>query len=218
MRGKRGAGNQRLILSTEERLRKDLIFINNPVFVEGLALAPVIAAAVTLRNALMLCLMILLLIIPTRFFGNLLIGYIPQRLRAMVCAFMACGFYIPGYLLLNLLFGIRVVNLGIYLPMLVVDSILISRTEIPNREPVAESLINGIRTALGFSVAVSLTGSVREILGFGSIWGIVIFERAPLPIITMAAGGFIAVALLCAVYQHFISITKRTVYRGDQRK
>lgn len=208
--------SQRLILPVEERLRREIIFINNPVLVEGLALAPVIAAAVTLRNAVMLSVMILGLTIPTRFFGNLLIGYIPQRLRAMIYALMACICYIPGYMLLSWIFGVRVINLGIYLPMLVVDSILISRTEIPQREPVAESLLNGIRTAFGFAVAVSLVGAVREITGSGSIWGIMILETAPIPIIATATGGFIAVAVLCAVFQHFISMTKRAVYRGTK--
>jgi len=214
MRRKLNEKNQRLILSTEERLRKELVFVNNPVLVEGLALAPVIGAAVSARNAAMMSLMILTLLIPTRFIGNLLIGFLPQRLRAMFCAFIACGCYIPGYMMLSSLFGVRVASLGIYLPMLVVDSIIISRTEIPQRETVFDSIANGIRTAFGFAFAIMLVGAVREIVGLGRIWGIEVLNRPPLPIAATAAGGFIAVALLAAVLQNFISMAKRTIYRG----
>ncbi len=214
MKRLRKTKSQRLILSTEERLRKDLIFVNNPVLVEGLALAPVIAAAVTLRNAVMLSIMVFILLVPTRFIGNLLIGFVPQRLRAMIYALLACGFFIPGYLLINELFGVRVATLGIYLPMLVVDSIIISRTEIPQREAILESLGNGVRTAFGFAFAIVLTGTIREILGLGKIWGAEIISKAPLPIVATAAGGFITVALLCAIFQHFISMAKRAIYRG----
>ncbi|MCL2539790.1 MAG: hypothetical protein FWE66_05570, partial [Oscillospiraceae bacterium] len=182
MSRKTSTKNQRLILSTEERLRKELIFINNPVLVEGLALAPVIGAAVSARNAAMMALMILTLLIPTRFLGNFLIGFVPQRLRAMICAFMACGCYIPGHILLASLFGVRVASLGIYLPMLVVDSIIITRTEIPQRESIADSFINGIRTSFGFAFAVLLVGAVRELAGLGRIWGIEVLSSPPLPI------------------------------------
>jgi len=206
--------HQRLIYSTRERLRKELVFINNPVLVEGLALAPVIGAAVSLRNAAMLAIMVMILLIPTRFFGNLLIGFVPQRLRAMICALMACGCFIPGHMLLSYLFGVRVAGLGIYLPLLVVDSIVISRTEIPQRESVAESFLNGIRTAFGFAFAVLLIGAAREITGLGRIWGREILSSPPLPIAATAAGGFIAVSLLAAVFQCFISMIKRALYRG----
>lgn len=205
--------SQRLILSTEERLRKDLVFINNPVLVEGLALAPVIAAAVTLRNALMLSIMVFVLLIPTRFIGNLLIGFIPQRLRAMVYAILASILYIPGLMLLTRIFDVRIANLGIYLPMLVVDSIIIARTEIPQRESIGGSLKNGFLTAFGFALAVILTGVMREILGVGEILGIEIFPIAPLPIFSTTAGGFIIVAMLCAVVQAFSSVMKRAIYR-----
>jgi len=214
MKTKSSSKNQRLIVSTEERLRRDLIIVNNPVLVEGLALAPVIAACVTLRNAMMLSVMIPILHIPTRFFGNLLIGSIPQRLRAPLYSIMACIFYIPGYMALFRLFGVNIANLGIYLPMLVVDSIILSRTDIPQREKIGASLTNGIVTSFGFAFAAITVGAVREILGLGRIWGIEIAKRAPIPIINTAAGGFMIVAILCAVLQYFISLIKRAKYRG----
>lgn len=205
--------SQRLILSTGERLRKDLIFINNPVLVGGLALAPIIAAAVTLRNAAMLSVMVFVLLIPTRFIGNLLVGFVPQRLRAMVYALIASLLYLPGLMLLLCILDVRAANLGIYLPMLVVDSIIIARTEIPQRESIGESLKNGILTAFGFSLAVVVTGAIREILGFGRIWGIGILKGAPVPIASTTVGGFIVVALLAAMLQALSSVIKRAIYR-----
>ena len=205
--------NQRIALTTEEKFRRDLIIVNNPVLVEGLALAPIIGAAVTMRNAVMLSLMIPFLLIPTRFFGNLLVGIIPQRLRAMFYSIMASLFYIPGYIVLQYLFDVRVANLGIYLPMLVVDSIIITRTEVPHRETVLFGLLGGVLSSIGFALAAVLVGGIREILGAGRLWGRTIFETVPLPIISTAAGGFMVVAILCAILQQCISTIKRIRYR-----
>lgn len=116
-------------------------------------------------------------------------------------------------MLLMYLFDVRVANLGIYLPMLVVDSIIISRTEIPQRESVGASLKNGILTGIGFTFAVLITGALREMLGAGRIWGMELFPAAPVPIMATTAGGFIIVALLAAVLQSLTSIAKRSIYR-----
>lgn len=210
---KRREREQRLIISPEERMHRDLVYINNPVLVGGLALAPVIGAATTLRNALMFAIAVFILLVPTRFIGNLLVGYVPQRLRAMVYAIIAAFFYIPAILLLIQLFGTRVATLGVYLPMLVVDSIIISRAEIPQRERISESLRNGLLTAIGFALAVIVTGALRELLGEGRLLGRQLLSEGVFPIASTAAGGFIVVAILAALLQFFVSTTKRRVFR-----
>ena len=137
----------KVILPLDERIRRDLVFFYNPVLVSGLALAPVVMAATNLRNALILCVGIAILCTPVRFFGNLLIGYVPQRLRALVYALCAAGLMIPTVWVETYLFGTNITSyVGLCLPLLAVDSIVLSRTEIPGRESLWDSLINGILT------------------------------------------------------------------------
>ena len=205
--------NQGLITSTEERLKKDLILVNNPVLIEGLALTPIIGAALNLRNAVILSVMVPILLVPTRFIGNILVGIVPQKLRIMVYSIIATILYIPGVIAVTRLFGIRATTLGIYLPMLVVDSIITSRTEVPNRESVFSSLFGGILSCIGFALAAVLVGATREILGFGHIWGKTIIEKAPLPIFSTVAGGLIIACLCCAAFQYLVSAIKRAKYR-----
>lgn len=201
----------------EEYIRRDIVFMNNPVLVSGLALAPVIMGATTLRNALILSLGVLVLCTPVRFLGNLLVGYVPQRLRAMLYAILASAMFIPCLLLEHRIFGFNINNyVGMYLPLLAVDSIILSRTEIPGRETVWDSLRNGLLTSVGFALTICIVGSVREILFFGSIMGSKIeWLPATLPIAGVACGGFIIVGLLAAFWQWLMSVIKRSIYRGQ---
>ncbi|MCL1829799.1 MAG: hypothetical protein FWG21_00035 [Oscillospiraceae bacterium] len=205
--------NQSLIRSTEERLKNDRILVNNPVFIEGLALTPVIGAATTLRNATILSIMIPILLIPTRFIGNILIGTIPQKLRIMVYSVVAALIYIPGLSVITNLFGMSVAAMGIYLPILVVDSIITSPAEIPQREKGWSCLLSGILSSVGFAMSVFLVGALRELLGHGSLWGSPIISPAPFPIFTTAVGGLIIAAAFCAVFQFLVSLIKRARYR-----
>lgn len=205
--------NQGLLSTTEERFKRDLIIVNNPVLIEGLALTPIIGAAFTLRNAVMLSIMIPFLVIPARFIGNLLVGLVPQKLRIMVYSIIASLFYLPGYLLLTRMFNIRIATLGVYLPMLVVDSIIVSRTEIPTREKIFPAFFNGILTSFGFTLAAVLVGGTREFLGMGKLWGQLVLDKPPLPIISTVAGGLMITAVYCAVFQYMVSLIKRARYR-----
>ncbi len=202
--------------SIEDYIRRDLVFMNNPVLVTGLGLAPVIMGAVTLKNALILSVGVAVLCTPVRFLGNLLVGYLPQRLRAMVYSLMAAGMFIPCLMLEHRLFGYNINNfVGLYLPLLAVDAIIISRTEIPGRETVWDSIRNGVVTSLGFALVICIVGSVREILFYGSIYGHELsWLPARLPIAGVACGGFIIVGLLAALWQWLISVIKRSIYRG----
>ena len=214
MKNERETSNQGIINITEERFRRDLVIVNNPVLVEGLALTPIIGAAVTLQNAVMLSVMVFFMLIPTRFIGNLLVGIVPQRLRSMVYAIIAGLCYIPGHLVLMKLFGFRPATLGFYLPLLVVDSIIISRTEIPQREKIFDGLVNGITASFGFLFAATVLGIVREFLGAGRFAGKPVTDTPPVPLMATAAGGFIAASIFCAILQYLISVIKRARYRS----
>ncbi|MDO4566459.1 MAG: Rnf-Nqr domain containing protein [Oscillospiraceae bacterium] len=190
-----------LSLSLEEAARRDLIFLNNPVLVQGLALTPLVVAASTLRNALVLALMGFLLITPVRLLGDILARRAPGRMRALVYALISGAVYIPALFVVNLVFGAGAVGAGIYLPVLAVDGIVLSRAEIPLREGPLRALENGLKTSLGYALALLFTGALRGLLGEGRLLGSGVLAAAPLPISSTVAGGFIFAALLAAAVQ-----------------
>ncbi len=210
---------RRTHVSPEDRARRDLIFRNNPVLIGGHALAPVVMAATSLRNAVILSIAVLLIEIPVRILGNLTVGFIPQRLRTMFYALLAAGCYIPTLLVLHLIFNISAfLSVGLYLPLIVCDALVLGRSEIPTRERFLESLRNGILTAVGFSLAICLIGTLRELLANGTLWGISLSQTAlpHFPLAGIAAGGFILTALLCAVWQWLITAIRRGLFRRPE--
>lgn len=205
-----------ITLTLDEAMRHDLILFNNPVLIQGLALTPVLAAAHTLKVALALCLTAFILIIPTRFIGDLLVGYVPRNLRPFVYAVISALCYIPAILLIDLLFGTEARGLENFLVLLVVDGIVLSRAEIPVREGALRALRNGFFTALGFAPVILLVGFLRELLTEGKVWGTALLKNGPLGIAGTAAGGLILVALLSALLQWAAAAYKRFKIGGSR--
>ena len=79
----------------ELRSRTDRLWLNNPVVMQGLGLAPLVVAATTGRNALILAMAVALLLTPTRLAGALLGGVLPRRFSIFYYAGVACLLYIP---------------------------------------------------------------------------------------------------------------------------
>ena len=92
--------------------------------------------------------------------------------------------------------------MGIYIPLIVVNCIILGRAEAyAYKNPVLPSLFDGIGMGLGFSVALTCIGAVRELLGAGEIFGIHVMPDSfvPVSIFIMAPGAFFVVALLTAI-------------------
>ncbi len=180
---------------------KDRIFVNNPVVIQGMGLAALVVVATSAQNALMLAVAVLLLLTPTRVIAGLLLAKVESRLlRVMGYVGVAGILYIAVYYLLSLIFGVTILNLGIYLPMLVVEPMIIYRYARP-QESVIKALLKGLRMTLGYAIVVLLVGCLREYLALGSLFGIVLAEIEFLPIAATPAGGLILLGLLCAVWR-----------------
>ena len=200
----------RVGLPLNAALKHDLIFFNNPVLIQGLALTPAIAATTTLKNALILSLALLVLVAPTRVLTETLLHYAKlPRMRGLIYALVAAAVYIPAYRLIYMTFGYDASGPGIYLPMLAIDGLVISRFELPARETPLLALKNGLLTTLGASLVLLVLGVVRELLGSGTLYDVQILQSAPLPVAGTIAGGFIAAALFAALFQWFAGIYKR---------
>ena len=131
-----------LILQDPEKFaHHDRVFLNNPVVMQGMGLAPLVVVATTGQNSLMLAAAVALLLVPSRVLACLLSRLVPLRdeeptpeqlqkkllPRAILYAASAAVVYLAAYPILNLVFGTGLLNLGIYLPMLVVEPLLTYR-------------------------------------------------------------------------------------------
>ena len=203
-----------MILKDPEKFaHHDRVFLNNPVVMQGMGLAPLVVVATTGQNSLMLAAAVALLLVPSRALACLLSRLVPLRdeeptpeqlqkkllPRALLYAASAAVVYLAAYPILNFVFGTGLLNLGIYLPMLVVEPLLtygFGRVQ----ETMHKAVSKGLRITLGYALILLLLGCVREWLALGSVFGIPL-SRSVLPMAGMPAGGFIVLGVVCAIWR-----------------
>ena len=168
--------------------------------VRGLGLAPIVAMAINGSYAMMLCAAAVLLLTATRVLSVAVCHLTGNRFRALVYAFSAALVYIPAYLILYQWFGSDLALLGVYLPMMVVEPVIIKRMEATELESVGEAFRRGINNTVGLCIAILLVGALRELLGSGTVFGRTVFSFAPLPLASQPAGGFLLLGFLAAVW------------------
>lgn len=203
-----------LILKDPEKFaHHDRVFLNNPVVMQGMGLAPLVVVATTGQNGLMLAAAVTLLLVPSRVLACLLSRLVPLRdeeptpeqlqkkllPRALLYAASAAVVYLAAYPILNFVFGTGLLNLGIYLPMLVVEPLLTYRFG-RVQETMHKAVSKGLRITVGYALILFIVGCLREWLALGSVFGIQL-SRSVLPMASMPAGGFIVLGVVCAVWR-----------------
>lgn len=198
--------------------RRDRVLLNNPVIMQGMGLAPLVVAAYSGRSALILSAAVLLLLTPTRVVSAVLARFSPYRFRAIVYSVTASVLYIGMYLLLRRWFETeQMVNIGIYLPMLVVEPLVIKRYERPQKEAVPVALKKGLYITAGYILVLMLTGCLREALATGAVFGYTFTRIHLLPAAGLAGGGFILLGLLCAIWRGAVNAYKKYVNMEAKR-
>ena len=207
----------------QARIHDDHLWLNNPLMIRGLALAPAVAAATSGRNAWMLCVAVALLLTSTRLLAVGVCHLTGNRFRPVIYVYAAAVLYIPVYCILYRLFGADLTLLGIYLPMLVVEPAIIKRMENPELESLGEAFRRGVNNTVGLCLAILLMGTLRELLGSGAVFGSVLLPTPPLPIALQPAGGFVllgvAAALWTGVVNAYVQYKREEVrHNYDERR
>ncbi|MUT97527.1 MAG: hypothetical protein EP147_18230 [Subdoligranulum sp.] len=183
-----------------EKIRRDHIWLSNPVMVRGLGMAPIVGAALDGHHALMLCVASLLLVTFTRVLAVAVCHLTQNRFRPVIYSYAAALLYIPVYVLMYQLFGADLSLLGIYLPLLVVEPAIVKRMEFAELEPVSEAFRHGFNNSLGMCAALLIVGCLRELLATGAVFGNQVIYAAPLPLAAQPSGGFVLVGAIAAVW------------------
>lgn len=199
--------------------RRDRVFLNNPVVMQGMGPAPLVVAATTGRNALMLCVAVLIMLTPTRVIAAVLSRAAVYRFRALTYCLTSSLTYIAAYYAVRALFDVEYLQLGIYLPMLVVEPLIIKRYERPQKERVSVAFKKGLRITCGYALILLLMGCLREVLAARAIFGMPLegLPWALLPIASLPAGGFILLGVVCAVWRSAVNAYKKHVNMEAKR-
>lgn len=144
---------------------------NNPGLVQLLGLCPLLAVTATITNALGLGLATMLVLIGSNILVSLVRDYVPKEIRIPVFVMIIAALVTTVQLLINAYAYGLYLSLGIFLPLIVTNCIIIGRAEaFANRNPPLLALFDGLMMGLGFTLILLLLGSVREILGQGTLF------------------------------------------------
>lgn len=181
-----------------QSIHDDHLWLNNPVMVRGLGLAPIVAMASDGDRALMLCVLSVLLLTATRMLAVAVCHITGNRFRPVVYAYAAAVLYIPVYIIMYNIFGTNLSIMGIYLPMMVVEPVIVKRMEATELETLGEAFRKGINNTIGLCIAILLVGCLRELLAYGTMFERSVLPVGLLPLAAQPAGGFLLLGLVAA--------------------
>ncbi len=174
---------------------------DNPVLRLLLGMCPTLAVTTSAINGLGMGLATLTVLICSNIVVSLLRNLIPKKVRIPAFIVVIASFVTMVDLLMNGFAHDLHKALGLFIPLIVVNCLILGRAEaFASKRPLVSSFIDGLGMGIGFTLALVVLGSIREILGEGMLFGIHLFGKGFLPMILMILppGAFIMLGFLMA--------------------
>ncbi len=188
-------------LNLKSRLFEGL-FEQNPILVQLLGTCPTLATTTSLENGFGMGISATAVLILSNLLISLLRKFIPKEVRIAAYIVIISGFVTAVELLIKAYLPSLDKSLGLFIPLIVVNCIILARAEAyASKNGPLNSILDGLFMGLGFTFALSVLGAVRELLGNGSILGYSLFGSSytPMLIFVMPAGAFLTLGVLIAV-------------------
>lgn len=177
------------------------IIKENPTFVLMLGMCPTLATTTSATNGLGMGLSTTVVLILSNIVISAMRKVIPDKVRIPAFIVIVASFVTMVQLLLQAFVPAIYNSLGIYIPLIVVNCIILGRAEsCASKTPIFESACDGVGMGLGFTIALTCIGFVRELLGAGSVFNhVIIPEDYHISILVLAPGAFFVLACLQAL-------------------
>lgn len=174
------------------------IFKDNPTFGLVLGLCPTLAVSTSVINAFGMGIAATFVLICSNVIISALRRFIPDRIRLPAFIVVIATFVTVCELIMKAYFPVLDRSLGIFVPLIVVNCIIMARAEaFASKNPVLPSFFDGLGMGIGFTIALSIIASLRELLGSASIAGFrVIPGFEPVIIMILAPGALLTLGLL----------------------
>ena len=177
------------------------IIKENPTFVLMLGMCPTLAITTSATNGIGMGLTTTVILAASNLMISLLRNFIPDRVRMPAFIVVVASFVTVVQLLLQGFIPSLYDSLGIYIPLIVVNCIILGRAEAyASKNPVLPSVFDGIGMGLGFTLGLTCIGIVRELIGSGKLFGFQVMPDIyePVTIFILAPGAFLVLAFLVA--------------------
>jgi electron transport complex protein RnfE len=177
---------------------------DNPVFVLLLGLCPTLAVTSTAINGMGMGLATTFVLVMSNLVVSLVKNAIPDKVRIPSFIVIIASFVTIVELTMQAYVPALFEALGIFIPLIVVNCIVLGRAEaFASKNNLGSSIIDGLGMGLGFTFALTLLGSVREILGSGALFGFKFIEGDGILVFILSPGAFIVLGYLIAMMNKF---------------
>ena len=184
-----------------ERIYNGLVK-ENPTFVLMLGMCPTLAVTTSAKNGFGMGIATMAVLIMSNLIISLLRKIIPNGVRVPVYIVVIASFVTIVEMLMHAYVTSLYESLGIFIPLIVVNCIILGRAEtFASKNGPILSIFDGVGIGLGFTVGLTVIGMVRELIGSGTLFGRQIMPEAyePVSIFVMAPGAFFVLAILCTI-------------------
>ena len=192
---------------SEKKNNLGKVFMNgivneNPTFRLVLGTCPTLAVTTSAINGVGMGAAATFVLLGSNIVISALRKIIPDKVRIPAFIVVICMFVTIVQLVMQAFLPSLYESLGIFLPLIVVNCIILGRAEaFASKNPVVDSAVDGLGMGLGFTLALALIGSIRELAGNGSIFGINLLGASfqPMLLMILPAGGFLVFGLLLGI-------------------
>ncbi len=195
--------------------KKDILLngllFENPTFVQLLGMCPTLATTTSVKNGVGMGLSATCVLVLSNMLISLLRKIIPDKVRIAAYIVIIAAFVTIVEMSLNAYLPDIASQLGIFIPLIVVNCIILARAEsFASKNGVWDSAMDGIGMGLGFTAALTVISAVRELLSAGTILGFKVYGDpiTPMAIIGMPPGGFITLGMLIALINFIVKKRK----------
>ncbi|NLC11130.1 MAG: electron transport complex subunit E [Firmicutes bacterium] len=181
------------------------ILHDNPVFRLVLGMCPTLAITVLAVNALGMGLSVIVVLVCSNVVISLLREVIPSKVRIPAYIIIIATFVTLVDMLLNAFSPDLHRALGIFIPLIVVNCIILGRAEaFARKHPVLPSLADGLAIGVGYTLTLLVLATIREVFGSGTFFGLSLFGESFQPMLLLASppGAFITLGLLMAAFNY----------------
>jgi len=179
------------------------IIPENPTFRLVLGTCPTLAVTTSAMNGLGMGAAATFVLICSNLVISLLRNFIPDKVRIPAFIVVICTFVTMVQLLMQAFVPSLYEALGIFIPLIVVNCIILARAEaFASKNGPAASAVDGLGMGVGFTLGLVILGAIRELIGNGSIFGANILGASyePMLLIVLASGGFLTYGILLGVF------------------
>ena len=189
---------------------KEGLITQNPVLVQMLGLCSTMAITTSIMNGLGMGVSVLIILTAANVVISAIRKIVPDKIRIAMFIVVIAGFVTCVDLLLQAFVPAIAESLGVFIPLIVVNCIILGRAEMfANKNNPFDSALDAIGMGVGYTLVLLAMCFIRELLGAGTLAGFrIIPEQFPIGILTLPVGGFLVLGFLIAAMQWALSKSK----------